>query len=260
MPQTPPTILISGASRGIGKAIAATLTARGATVLGTSRHPETPDLLPLDVTDDASVAACVAGATARLGHLDVLIANAGYDLYGALADTSLTEFADQMETNLMGTVRIVKAALPHMLARGKGRIIIIGSIGGQIGLPMNSAYAASKFAVHGFAEALRLELLPSGIPVSLIIPPAVSTETLATSIRQTARTSPRTDAMVAAMRSSGAASKITPRHVAETVAKAVFAPKPRLSYPVGTQAKWLPRMRALMPQAMFESILRKQFP
>jgi NAD(P)-dependent dehydrogenase (short-subunit alcohol dehydrogenase family) len=266
MAPAPLNILISGASRGIGLAIAKTLRGRGAVVVGTSRTAtdKTPGLVTLDVTNDASVSACVADVIAKHGRIDVLIANAGYDLYGALEDTSLAEFADQIDTNLMGVVRMVKTVLPQMRAQGSGRIIVIGSLGGQIGLPMNSAYAASKFALQGFCESLRLELATSGISVAIVTPPAVATDTLATSIRQTtggpSPLTARTDAMVATMRNEGAASAISPQHVAAVVEKTVFARHLRLNNPVGAQATWLPRLKALVPQRLFEGMLLRRFP
>ncbi len=260
------TILISGASRGIGLAIADLLRARGADVIGTSRTPQgdRADMLPLDVTDDASVAACVSTVIATRGRVDVLIANAGYDLYGAIEDTTVDEIEAQIDTNLMGVVRLIKAVLPGMRAQGSGRIIVMGSLGGKIGLPMNSAYAASKFALEGLCESLRLELAPLGIDVALICPPAVSTDTLDTSIRRVTHSrSPlagRTDAMIAAMRKAGAESRITPQRVAETVAEIVFARRPLLHNPIGGQATWLPRLKMLLPQRIFEGMLRGQFP
>lgn len=260
-------VLVTGASRGIGQAIAARLAARGARAIGTSRHAADydPAMLPLDVTDPASVTACVDRLLAREGRIDALVANAGYDLYGALEDTSLDEFTAQIDTNLMGVVRMVMAVLPQMRRQGSGRIVVIGSLGGVIGLPMNSAYAASKFALEGFCDSLRLELAGSGLSVCLVQPPAVATDTLDQSIRQSSGRGSvlvdRTAAMVRAMRAAGKASRVTLDMVADRVAQVVLTREPPvLRHPVGAQATWLPRLKALLPQRMFEAMLRRQFP
>ncbi|WP_293359626.1 SDR family NAD(P)-dependent oxidoreductase [Mycolicibacterium sp.] len=120
----------------------------------------------------------------RAGRIDALVNNAGFDLYGALEETSWEEFQEQCDTNFMGAVRMVKAVVPSMRAQGGGRIINVSSLGGRRGLPMNSAYAASKFELEGFSESLRLELIQHKIYVSVIVPGAVATDTLDTSIRE----------------------------------------------------------------------------
>lgn len=261
-------ILITGASKGIGLTTAIALQNAGYTVLGTSRSPEKAgplpiELLSLDVTDAASVEACVSEATARLGHIDVLINNAGYDLYAAAEEAGFAETLAQLDSNFLGSVRMITAVLPQMRERGAGQIVNISSIGGSIGLPYNSAYAASKFAIEGYSESLRLELLPFGIHVSLISPEAVATDTLDTSIQQVDRTLPayagRSQAMADHMRTLGNQSVVTPESVARTVLKAVDAPHPLLRYPVGRQAQILPRLKALIPQRWYERLMVSQF-
>lgn len=259
-------VLITGASRGIGKTIAEALVESGHKVVGTSRTDQEGlpfPVLKLDIGSDESVARCVESATTRLGRIDVLINNAGFDLYGGLEDISWAEFTEQIDTNFLGLVRMTKAVLPRLRQQGGGRIVNISSLGGLIGLPMNSAYAASKFAVEGFSEALRLELLPQRIFISLIEPPAVSTDTLDQSIREAAegrQLGARTRKMVDMMHSEGRASPISPKDVARVVLEAITSPNPRLRYPVGAQARWLPRVKALAPQAVFERMLMKRFP
>jgi short-subunit dehydrogenase len=157
------TVLITGASKGIGLTIAEHLHAQGHTVYGTSRAATTREgssqhvfkMLPLDVTNDESVRACVSRVLAESGKIDVLVNNAGYDLYGAAEETSLEETLAQLETNFVGTVRMTKAVLPGMRERKHGKIVQLSSIGGMLALPNNSAYAASKFALEGYSEALR---------------------------------------------------------------------------------------------------------
>ena len=258
-------ILITGASGAIGRAMRATLEAAGHRVLGTARKPaDTQGFLPLDVTDAASVAACVAAAQDRMGQIDVLVNNAGYDLYGGLEETSFDAFLDQIDTNFLGAVRMTKAVLPLMRAQGAGRIVNVSSLGGLVGLPMNSAYAASKFALEGFSESLRLELLPDRIFVSLIEPEAVATDTLDQSIREVAghvgKISERRRKMVAALRAEGRNSPVSSEDVARVVLTSLSHTTPKLRYPVGRQARLIPRLKALLPQSSFERILTRRFP
>ncbi len=261
------TILITGASKGIGLSMGLALNAAGHTVIGTSRAPSTDDRIPfkliaLDVTDDGSVTAAVEEALAELGQFDVLINNAGYDLYAAAEEAGISETVAQMETNFFGAVRMINAVLPHMRARGAGKIINIGSVGGYLGLPYNSAYAASKFALAGYSESLRLELRPFGISVVLVEPEAVATDTLDTSIRGVATPHPayaeRSAAMLEHMRAMGRQSKVTPEAVARTVADVVADPRPKLRYPVGALARSTPWLK-LMPQRWFERFMVRQF-
>ena len=262
------TILISGASKGIGLAIAKTLHEAGHTVIGTSRKPAQADvfsfkLLPLDVRDEASVKTCVEQALAELSHIDVLINNAGYDLYAAAEEAGVVETVSQMNVNFFGAVRMITAVLPDLRRRGWGRIINISSIGGYLGLPYNSAYAASKFALEGYSESLRLELLPLGIYVSLVAPEAVATDTLETSIRGMVQTHPayagRSQALIKQMRDLGRNSPVTPETVARTVGEVVRANPPKLRYPVGRQARFIPWLKTLLPQNWFERMMVRQF-
>lgn len=168
-------ILITGASSGLGKAAAEALCDLGHEVYGTSRAAEQGEnnpfrLIPLDVTDDASVEAAVARVLAEQGRIDVVINNAGMGYGGAIEETTLAEAKAQFETNFFGMVRVCRAVLPHMRGRGEGLIIAVSSIAGLIGLPYQGFYAASKHAVEGYTETLRLELAPFGVKVALIEP------------------------------------------------------------------------------------------
>jgi NAD(P)-dependent dehydrogenase (short-subunit alcohol dehydrogenase family) len=269
MTTSKPIALITGASRGIGAEIANALIKEGYRVFGTSRDGKptsaaTCEMLTLDVREDASANACVEQVLAQGGRLDVLINNAGYDLYGALEETPVSDFIDQVDVNLFGAMRMTKAAIPHLRAQQAGRIVMIGSLGGEIGLPFNTAYAASKFALHGMTESLRLELQPFGIHVSIVSPGAVATDSLDQSIREIAvegsAYSTRRTAMTAQMRKDGHASHVKPGDVARAVMRCVSAKNPALRYPVGNQAIWVSRMKAFMPQRIFEQIIGRQFP
>lgn len=263
------TVLVTGASRGIGKVVAQHLAHAGHQVFGTSRKPsEVPpqglQMVPLDIQSNDSVQQCVQEVIGRAGRIDVLVNNAGFDLYGALEETSWQEFEEQIDTNFMGAVRMIKDVLPHMRTQGGGRIVNIGSLGGRLGLPMNSAYAASKFALEGFSESLRLEMLPHKVYVSVIVPGAVATDTLDTSIREV-RTpvgvyAARREAMIRRMREDGAKSSVAPSDIARAVDRLIAADEPPLTCTVGAQAKWTPRMKAALPQRTFERVMGRLFP
>ena len=151
-----------------------------------------------------------------------------------------------------------------MRQQGQGQIINVGSLGGRIGLPMNSAYAASKFALEGLTQSLRLELHPLNISVSIVAPGAVSTDTLDSSIREVrhpvAAYLTRRAALVAQMRADGANSSVSPKHVAQAVCKLVRATSPVQSHPVGLQAVMVPFLKAYLPQRLFEAMLKRIFP
>ena len=255
-------ILITGASSGIGKTLAATLHARGYQVFGTSRNPATLqsnkfEMLPLDVTDNDSVASCIAQVLQRAGRLDVLVNNAGYDLYAAAQDTDLTDYMAQMETNLWGAVRMTNAVLPMMQAQHSGRIINMSSLGGRLALPFNSAYSASKFALEGYSESLRYELLPANIFVSLVEAGQVKTDSLERSIRGTASGTSRQIAL--RMQTAGKKAQLTPQTVTIAVTRIIEASRPRLRYVVGSQAHLTLWLQRWLPAGLFEDILVQQF-
>jgi NAD(P)-dependent dehydrogenase (short-subunit alcohol dehydrogenase family) len=168
------TVLITGASSGLGKAIAVHLAQQGYRVYGTSRSPGADfsqvRMVTLDVTDEDSVQRAVAAVIAEAGRIDVLINNAGSGLCGALEDTGIDEARWQIDTNFFGPVRMIKAVLPHMRNQQGGRIITISSLAGLVALPYQPFYSASKFALEAVNEALRLELSGTGIDSTTINP------------------------------------------------------------------------------------------
>lgn len=160
-------ILITGTSSGFGKATADHLTKLGYRVVGTSRNPSATEgnhrQIQLDVRDDESVRLAVAKAVEIMGGIDVLVNNAGYGLSGPIENTSIEEAQAQLDTNFFGAFRMTKVVLPHMRKQNKGLIINIGSLAGIAGMPFQGFYSASKFALEGFTEALRMEVKPFGI-------------------------------------------------------------------------------------------------
>lgn len=167
-------ILITGASSGFGKAIANHLTELGHNVIGTTRSFSPDDqgyiMHTLDVTSDDSVNQSVHQAMEAFGHIDVFINNAGNGIGGPIEETPIEKIKAQFDTNFFGVVRMNQAVLPIMKMQGRGLIINISSIGGVIGLPYQGFYAASKFALEDYTEALRMELDHSSISITNICP------------------------------------------------------------------------------------------
>ena len=171
--------LVTGASAGIGWATATRLAADGWAVVGASRRgtaPEGCEGLVMDVDEDASVKVAVDGVLKERGRVDALVTCAGWGVAGALELTPVDEAKAQLETNFWGTVRVVQAVLPAMRAAGDGRLVLLSSIGGLIGLPFQAFYSASKFALEGLGEALAYEVAPFGIKVTVLEPGNVRTE------------------------------------------------------------------------------------
>jgi NAD(P)-dependent dehydrogenase (short-subunit alcohol dehydrogenase family) len=177
-PQPARVALVTGASDGIGRACADRLAGAGWTVTGASRRGTAGANwagLVMNVDDEAAVKAGVAGVIEAHGRLDALIAAAGWGVAGAVEHTALSEAQAQFDTNFWGCVRAVQAVLPQMRAQGSGRIVLISSLGGVLGIPFQAFYSASKFALEGLAEALAYEVAPFGIEVTLVQPGNIKT-------------------------------------------------------------------------------------
>ncbi|SDE71499.1 SDR family oxidoreductase [Ruegeria marina] len=179
------TILITGASSGIGKATALRFQSDGWNVIATMRDPaagsdlaalDNVHVTRLDVTDTGAITAAVAEGIARFGRIDVLLNNAGYGAYGALEAFSTERIRRQFDTNVIGLLETTKAVLPHMRANRSGTIVNISSIGGQITFPLGTLYHGTKFAVEGLSEALHYELEPLGIRVRIVEPGMIKTD------------------------------------------------------------------------------------
>jgi NAD(P)-dependent dehydrogenase (short-subunit alcohol dehydrogenase family) len=258
-------VLVTGASSGIGKAIATHLAACGHRVFGTSRKPAAGadggvELLAMDVDDDASVEQGVALVVERAGRLDAVVNNAGWALMGPVEATSIAEARAQMETNFFGVLRVCRAVLPVMRAQGGGHIVNVSSLGGIFGMPFSGLYSASKFAVEGLSESLRLETRRLGIHVVVVEPG--DTDTQLPAVRRTARGGDGGGAYAAtfdrfkAQQAKDEASAPSPRAVAELVERIIRHPSPRMRYSVGMlgQRIVLP-LKRFLPQRLFERIL-----
>jgi NAD(P)-dependent dehydrogenase (short-subunit alcohol dehydrogenase family) len=253
-------VLITGASSGIGASCAALLAARGCRVYGTSRRGiaiHGVSLLHMDVTDDDSVLRAVATVLEREGRIDVVVNNAGIAIAGAVEDAAPSDAKEQFEVNFFGVLRVCRAVLPIMRRQGAGYIINIGSIGGLIAIPYQGLYSASKFALEGLSESLRLEVRDLGIRVVLIEPG--DHRTGLTRNRRSIESSTyrdRCERAIGRMASDEQAGP-DPECVARLVYRVMETREPRLRYTVGTgvqrAAVWLKRV---LPYAVMEKAMR----
>lgn len=181
------TWLITGVSSGLGRELASQLLERGDHVLGTVRRTDAvadldkryPDAFRserLDVTDRAAVRAVVDRAFRELGRIDVVISNAGYGLFGAAEELTDEQVQRILDTDLLGSIALIRASLPHLRAQGGGRIIQISSYGGQVAFAGNSLYHAAKWGIEGFCESVAQEVAPFGIGVTIVEPGGARTE------------------------------------------------------------------------------------
>ena len=179
--------LITGVSSGFGRQLSEQLLKRGDCVIGTVRneakasdliekYPETFICEILDVTDTIAIHEVVKRSFKKLGHIDVIISNAGYGLFGAAEELSDTEIDLIIATNLTGSIQLIKSSIPHLRGQGGGRIIQLSSYGGQVAFPGNSLYHATKFGIEGFVEAVAQEVAPFGIGMTIVEPGGARTE------------------------------------------------------------------------------------
>jgi NAD(P)-dependent dehydrogenase (short-subunit alcohol dehydrogenase family) len=257
-------VLVTGASSGIGQAIARRLAARGWRVFGTSRNQASDfdgiDMLPVDVDNDDSVARAVAAIVEKTGRLDAVVNNAGWALMGPIEDTPIAEARAQMETNFFGVLRVCRAVLPVMREQRAGHILNISSLGGIFGMPFSGIYSASKFAVEGLSESLRLETRRFGVRVVLIEPG--DTRSQLPLRRRTAKSGRHASAYreifdrFQAKQAQDEAKAPPPDEVAALAERILRNPRPAMRYTVGMwdQRMVLPLKRWL-PYRWFERIL-----
>jgi NAD(P)-dependent dehydrogenase (short-subunit alcohol dehydrogenase family) len=262
-------VLVTGASSGIGLACATHLAGLGFRVYGTTRRaaagsPGNVTMLTADVTDDRSVEQAIATVLDREGRLDIVVNNAGMGIAGPVESTSIDQAKGQFEVNFFGAFRVCRAVLPAMRRQRSGYIINIGSIGGLLAIPYQSMYSASKFALEGLSEALRMEVRPFGIRVVIIEPG--DHKTALTENRQFTEISIATDAYSPSFEAAllktahDEQSGPGPEQIARLLYRIVNQRHPRLRYTIGPipqrAAVWLKR---LMPYSILEYTMRTYY-
>lgn len=266
--------LVTGASSGIGEVTALRLHQAGFTVYGAARRVDHMKALAdagvrtlsLDVTDDASATNVVNEIIAAEGRIDVLVNNAGYGSYGALEDVPLDEARAQIDVNLFGLARMTRLVLPHMRAQRAGTVINLSSMGGRFATPMGGWYHASKFAVEGLSDALRLELHRFGIDVVLIEPGSIRTPwgaIAADKLRTTSGQGPYAEqaaAMAVSLENSsmeGAGKTSPPAVIADAITRAATARRPHTRYRVGFGSRPLILLSRLLPARTFDAVIKR---
>jgi short-subunit dehydrogenase len=275
-------VLITGATDGLGRAAALLLAEKGYRVFAAGRSAEkraeldrlagtkklSLETVELDVCDDSSVSRAVQQILEKAGNIDVLINNAGVGLMAVAEELKLDDLRRLYETNIFGLLRVTQAVLPHMRGRKSGRILMLSSVAGILTPPTYGAYSSSKHAVEALSNALRLELYPFNVEVILIEPGYIMTN-----FQQTARdqaqsyidgsaTSPYAkiyDGAIAGATSSRRESKTTPEDCARVIVHAIEASHPKARYTVTPLAKWAALGRRILPDTLMDSFLRRKF-
>lgn len=265
-----PVVLVTGASSGLGNATATFLAKKGYAVYGTSRDPDARprradeffELLRMDASDDDSVSEAVAYVVAREGRIDALVCNAGMGIAGPIEETPAFEAAAQMDVNFLGVVRVVGEALPTMRAYG-GKILIVGSMAGRVGMPFQGFYAASKFALEGYVESLRMELVDYPVHVAIIEPGDFRTGFTASRRRaETAADSPYRASFERVMRvvEEGERAGCEPIVMARLVHRLMGKKSLRVRYEAGSRSDRLAmRLRRVLPASAFERLFAAHF-
>lgn len=275
-------VLITGATDGLGRAAALLLAERGYRVFAAGRSSEKRGqldevarerqlpltTLEMDVTDDLSVKRGVAEILSRVSSIDVLINNAGFGYYATVEDLRMEDWRRQFETNVFGVVRVTQAILPKMRERRSGRIINISSVAGKIAPPLFGAYSGSKFALEGLSDALRLELYPFGIAVILIEPGYIPTGfqkiagDVSSSYVSGAGSGPYATVYANATRASSNSQKntrTTAGDFAAVVLHAIETPRPKARYtvtPLAAITRWAKR---IFSDRAVDALLRNRY-
>src|SRR5450432_4369186 len=276
------TVLITGATDGLGKAAALLLAERGYRVFAAGRSPQKRaqldavarerklpiETVELDVCDNLSVKTAVVAVVEKSAGLDVLINNAGIIYVSTVEDTRMEDWRRQFETNFFGVVRVTQAVLPHMRTRKRGRILMMSSVSGLITPPTHGPYSSSKHAMEGLSNALRLEMYPFGVEVILIEPGYIVTNLANTAAAlmepyaDKIKSGPYAKIYAGAFAGSSSArtkSKTTPEDCAHIMLKAIEAPHPKPRYgvtPLARSVKWAKR---LFSDGMIDSVIRRRY-
>lgn len=243
-------LLVTGGSRGLGRALAEAALAAGHRVVATARdaatvrdlvgkYPDTARTVSLDVTDPRAAEAAVRAAVQEFGRLDVLVNNAGFSNVSAIEDTGLEDFRAQVETNLWGAVHMSKAALPVLREQRGGHVVQVSSVSGRLAPAAGlGAYVTAKFALEGFSEALAAEVAPFGVKVTIVEPGSMAT-TLASSMKLPEPSAPYTEMMAPMLKRYGdpkAAHGVSPQRAAEVLLGVLDLPEPPLRLPLSGEA------------------------
>lgn len=267
-------ILVTGASSGIGKATALQLIKEGHVVYGAARRlDQMQDLeeaggyaIQMDILDEKQIQAAVDLIIEKQGGIDVLVNNAGYAIYGSVEDITIDEARRQFEVNIFGLARLTQMVLPHMRKVNSGTIINISSVGGKIFTPLGAWYHATKHALEGWSDCLRMEVEQFGIDVVIIEPGAIKTEFMDVMNQPMLDRSANgpyegmakaldkagKDAYTKKGRSSG------PEVIANTISKSIEASKPKTRYASGAMAGMLIFMRKWLSDRAFQKVLMSQ--
>lgn len=265
MTQRSPVVLVTGASSGIGEAIARAFAEKGFEVFGTSRNPGRTEpiagveFVQLDVTDPESVAAAVSTVVQRAGRIDVVVNNAGFGVLGAAEESSTAQAQQLFDTNFFGLVRVTREVLPYLRAQRSGRIINISSVLGFIPAPYGALYSASKHAVEGYSESLDHETREFGVRVSVVEPGYTKTSFDAAAVDADSPIdsyAPVREHVKDALRKSIPTGD-DPDVVAQVVVKAATTRAPKVRYPAGPLARRLALLKRIAPSALLDSGVRK---
>jgi NAD(P)-dependent dehydrogenase (short-subunit alcohol dehydrogenase family) len=264
--------LVTGGSSGIGEATALKLAELGYTTYAAARRVHRMEhltkagirLLAMDVTDEESMQSAVKRIIAEEGRIDVLVNGAGYGSYGALEDVPLSEARRQFEVNVFGAAMLTQLVLPHMRAQRAGTIVNITSMGGKIYTPLGGWYHATKFALEALSDCLRLEVQPFGIDVVVIEPGGIRTEWPGIAADKLKEASGggayarQADAVAASLSSEATARRSSPPTViADTIAKAVTARRPKTRYAAGYGARPIIFLHGVLPDRWFDAFIRR---
>jgi NAD(P)-dependent dehydrogenase (short-subunit alcohol dehydrogenase family) len=264
-------VLITGASSGIGMAAARLLHQKGHTVYAAARQVSKMDSLrqagihplAMDVTDEDSMSAAVETIFREAGRIDVLVNNAGYGSYGALEDVPMAEARYQFEVNVFGLARLIQRVLPAMRRQQSGRIINVSSIGGRIGEPHGAWYHATKFALEGLSDSLRMEVAQFGIHVVVIQPGAIKTEWNRIARENLLKVSGQTayQGLVhkhVRLLENADRRGSDPEVIARVIETAVSSRRPRTRYAAGAGAKPILFLRKVLSDRAFDQLVLSQ--
>jgi NAD(P)-dependent dehydrogenase (short-subunit alcohol dehydrogenase family) len=267
MTERSPVVLITGASSGIGHAVARAFAAKGFEVFGTSRNPQRTqpipgvELIALDVTDQESVAAAVSTVIQRAGRIDILVNNAGVGVIGAAEESSIAQAQQLFDTNFFGLVRVTNEVLRHLRAQRSGRIVNVSSVLGFLPAPYSALYSASKHAVEGYSESLDHETREFGVRVTAVEPGFTNTsfeaaaEDADSPIAGYAPVRDHVKKVIADSIPTGD----DPAVVADVVVKAATSAKPKPRYPAGPAARRLALLKRVAPAGLLDNGIRKAF-